>query len=495
MTTSTAPLTPEVEAQIFARVAREDYQRWAQMVDRCGGCSRPVRLKGRIVERSRNGDLITYSTANEPDGVLLIRCGNRRAAVCPSCAFEYAGDVWHLVVAGINGDHKGVPAHVADHPKAFASITGPSFGPVHSTPTGKNGKRGHCRPRSTKALCPHGRPTWCMHRHGDDDPRLGEPLCGDCYDYRGAAAFNWHAPELWRRFTIALARELARLAGLSERAASRLVKAQYAKVAELQRRAVVHFHAIIRLDGKARRDDAEHWPAPAPVFTAAMLDAAIRTAAAHVCLTVDVGDGTALVLRFGTQIDIQALTHRQDLDSGEIAPEHVAAYVAKYATKAAEDLGLGERRQVPDLYHARQRNLSAHVLRLLEAAWELGDLEAFTGIRRWLHMLAFRGHFSSKTRRYSTTLGALRAERRRYREDQDRERRAQADPAGPVQLVDVGDQDDDPDSDDTTLVIRTWTFAGLGWDTAGDAALAASTAARAREHRELAAEFRRTGVA
>jgi hypothetical protein len=45
---------------------------------------------------------------------------------------------------------------------------------------------------------------------------LGTPLCPDCYDYRGAVRFNWHAPELWRRFVIALRRDLATRAGVSE---------------------------------------------------------------------------------------------------------------------------------------------------------------------------------------------------------------------------------------------------------------------------------------
>jgi hypothetical protein len=37
-------------------------------------------------------------------------------------------------------------------------------------------------------------------------------VCPDCYDYTGAVLFNAFAPELWRRFTIALRRTLARQA-------------------------------------------------------------------------------------------------------------------------------------------------------------------------------------------------------------------------------------------------------------------------------------------
>ena len=102
-------------------------------------------------------------------------------------------------------------------------------------------------------------------------------------------------------------------------------------------------------------------------------------------------------------------------------------------------------------------------------------------IVRWLHMLAFRGHFATKSRRYSTTLGRLRAERRTWRRRHDPNRW----PA---------DTDDEQlDDDDSTLVIvRQWSFDGAGWLTNGDAALAASAAARAREHRELARQAQDT---
>jgi hypothetical protein len=197
---------------------------------------------------------------------------------------------------------------------------------------------------------------------------------------------------------------------------------------------------------------------------------------------VDLRTGEGLVLRLGEQVDAQPLIRRADLDNGELKAEQVAAYVAKYATKAAEDLGLGERRKVPDLYHARRRDLPAHVLRLLEVADQLGGLEAFAGIRRWLHMLGFRGHFATKSRRYSTTMGALRAERRQFRRRQARRELDQMhDPA----------RSDDPDGEDTTLVIARWEFAGVGYFTSGDAALAASAAALARERRQAAAEARR----
>jgi len=80
------------------------------------------------------------------------------------------------------------------------------------------------------------------------------------------------------------------------------------------------------------------------------------------------------------------------------------------------------------------------------------------------------GHFASKSRRYSTTLGAIRGERRVYRQRQAAE-----------QIRELAD-----DEQDTTLVVASWEFVGVGYLTAGDTALALSAAARARERRQAA---------
>jgi hypothetical protein len=80
--------------------------------------------------------------------------------------------------------------------------------------------------------------------------------------------------------------------------------------------------------------------------------------------------------------------------------------------------------------------------------------------------------FASKIRRYSTTLGAIRAERRAYRQRQAAEHARE--------LL--------PDEADTTLVITRWKFTGVGYLSSGDAALALSAAARAHEQRQAARE-------
>ncbi len=90
-------------------------------------------------------------------------------------------------------------------------------------------------------------------------------------------------------------------------------------------------------------------------------------------------------------------------------------------------------------------------------------------------MLGFRGHFASKSRRYSTTLGRLRQARRDYV-------RARLAPDAAADAVRVGDDPDPAELEaDSTLVVGSWRFAGMGWLTDGDAALAAASAARARD--------------
>src|SRR5436309_16105984 len=83
-------------------------------------------------------------------------------------------------------------------------------------------------------------------------------------------------------------------------------------------------------------------------------------------------------------------------------------------------------------------------------------------------MLGFGGHFSTKSRRYSTTLGALRRARTDWREDRRRRRELFA--------------GREPEVVDTTLLVGHLAYAGTGWLTTGDALLAATAAAQAREH-------------
>src|SRR5690606_5225379 len=141
------------------------------------------------------------------------------------------------------------------------------FGPVHRGPD-KHGTRRVCHPRRTGPAC--------FERHRGDDERIGQPLDPDAYDYIGHVLWNAHAGELWRRFTTYLRRHLAAAAGMTHAAFNRQVRVSFAKVAEYQARGVVHFHAIIRLDGRDPDQPAATLPPPAWATTD-LVDAAIRS--------------------------------------------------------------------------------------------------------------------------------------------------------------------------------------------------------------------------
>jgi len=48
------------------------------------------------------------------------------------------------------------------------------------------------------------------------------------------------------------------------------------------------------------------------------------------------------------------------------------------------------------------------------AALRLSERSGLRELGQWVHMLGFRGHFVTKSRGYSTTLGELRAARATY---------------------------------------------------------------------------------
>ena len=102
-------------------------------------------------------------------------------------------------------------------------------------------------------------------------------------------------------------------------------------------------------------------------------------------------------------------------------------------------------------------------------------------------MLGFRGHFASKSRRYSLTLGALRRARRR----------AQALMAAcraegrPLDLASLEADLLAEDDQETTLVVGHWHYVGSGWASEGERVLAIAAAARAREYAQWQAEQRK----
>jgi hypothetical protein len=451
-----------------------EFTRELHQAERTGMCQHPIRLKGHTsaIDLATGELRPMYTTASEPDGVLLTACGNRRERICPPCSQIYKRDARQIVRAGLIGG-KGIPHTVAAHPCVFATFTAPSFGPVHS-----RRMRGKtvlpCRPRRDhkQRRCPHGRDISCPRRHGEDDPRLGLPLCPHCYDYDAAVLFNACAGRLWRRFTTYLPRHLARLTGLTQKQFRTLVAVRYVKVAEYQARGVIHFHAVIRLD-----ETGEDYQPPPGRFTADLLADAIRQAAAAVAVILAPDDHhpdyPSLVLRFGDQVDPRPIRHNTQNLPGtgrKLSAAAVANYIAKYATKTLDAPGLPDR---PLRLRAQIDELacSRHHKQMMTTAWQLAEPSATgnTRLRRCAHTLGWGGHFLTKSRRYSVTFGTLRRarlEHRKHLRHPDGER----DPWG-------------RHLDDTVvLVLKTWGYDGTGYTIASSAEQAVGSAARAREH-------------
>ena len=447
-----------VVAQMVRRASSLGFESWWQGAESVGFCAHPIHLTGRDqFGRER---------------VVWARCNNRRATVCPSCSDLYARDTWQLVHAGSQGGHHNIPTTIAGHPQVFITLTAPSYGPVHGS--ARRGCHDHKHIGGYRC-CEHGKPLWCSRTHDDGDNAVGQPLCGDCYDYTGHVLFTWHLPELWRRFTITLRRRLAatlRAAG----ADPGTVRVSFVKVVEMQARAIPHIHALIRLDPTTSGGDSDtsDWGSPvSPTELAALIQQAARS----VTLTVD-DDTTGLsrVLRFGTQIDTQPIVSQpvsadrrpaqSDSPTSGVPGRRVASYLAKYVTKSLADFGISVRRITTAAIG--ELDVSDHVRAILSTIAQLAETGA-TGIGKWLHTLGYRGHITTKSRRYSTTMGALRTQRAHWNSNQ----RSKG-------LVNQHDSADAVDSQ--TL----WCFDRAGHASLGDRVLVISAALRQIAARRVA---------
>jgi hypothetical protein len=462
---------PQGEVQCARGRDPAGYAQWRRQVRAAGYCQHPVRLVGGVehVDPTTGEARTVVNSAYKPDGVLLTACGTRRAARCSPCAAVYRADAYQLLKAGLAGG-KGIPESVAEHPRLFVTFTAPSFGPVHSSRV-RRGRVQRCHPARAEASCPHGRPRRCTARHLPGDPMLGMPICPDCYDYQRAVVWNALAPQLWRRTTIYLRRAIARLAGLPAAEADRRVRPAYVKVAEYQARGAVHLHAIIRLDATPPADDPHRLAPPPAAFTVALLAQAIRLAAAEAAVPCPLGGAP---IRWGDQLDLRPV----HAGLGEGSAGQVAGYLAKYATKATEELDTKLDAHIGSLADLERRELPEHTRRLVRACWALGAQPptARLGLRRWAHMLGYGGHCITKSRRYSVTFATLRAARRAWSARRRQGPTVALDPHGrllppPGFVIDAG-----------------WQYAGRGYTTFADAWLAASMATDYQQARRIARE-------
>ncbi|GAA2391688.1 hypothetical protein GCM10010255_21280 [Streptomyces coeruleofuscus] len=233
---------------------------------------------------------------------------------------------------------------------------------------------------------------------------------------------------------------------MTQKALNSALRVSFAKVAEYQKRGLVHFHAVIRFDGPDG-----HTTTPPAWGTFDALQVAVGMAVERARLTVESDAIGERVLKWGDRFKVDQISA---LGDGELTDAKVAGYVAKYATKNAEGAGTVDRTLMCRPCHGRGyirgpdgfRDLcddcegtgqaepikalpvQRHVRQMIRTAWDLGNLPEFADLKlwKWAHMLGFRGHFSSKSRAYSTTLGALRDVRRAWRLAQTEAARARA---------------------------------------------------------------------
>jgi hypothetical protein len=326
-------------------------------------------------------------------------------------------------------------------------------------------------------------------------------------------------------------------------------------VIEFQERGSVHFHVVIRLDGVDPDDPAAIVQAGGEWATVEVLEEAIRAAAERAQVVAP--DGRRIAWGGQLDIEPIGAGDgtedgRLDSDDGsEKIPQYVTkacGRIASYTTKGAEAAGTvdhaiwcrsckgtgrsdasDERAKVdPDTgeiglarvgdasrlsvgaadrecdrcagsglrQSIESLDVNDHVRSLIETCWELGGdpLYARLNLRRWAHQLGYGGHFATHSRRYSTTLTALRQVRRDYCTGHTLAR-AGLNRATPVVRLRPGAGLDDietraaPAGSDLVVIVGHWRYHGRG-HSPGERMWAHSVAEGIADNRRLAREAR-----
>ncbi|MGC2486478.1 MAG: replication initiator [Acidimicrobiales bacterium] len=348
-------------------------------VKHAGGCLQPVRLRGEFV------NTVTGEVIERP---LLVACKDRRAVLCASCADLYKADAWIVVSTGLIGG-KGVPDSVATHPRLFLTLTAPSFGLVHV-----RREDGSCR-TGPRRRCRHQRETTCGRRHDDTDPLLGSPLCEDCFNYRGAVLWNAESSRLWNRTFEQVRRRLAIALGVPFEEFSRYARLSYLKVAEFQKRGLVHFHVVLRLDG------SEPFGSPPESLSSELLTQVISTVVPRFAVTTPHG-----TITWGSQFQVSdaSALERDDL--------RIAGYIAKYATKTT-DGSLAFARRFRSRQEISELDTTPHLRRLALTTWDLALEPSLRelNLRHHAHAFGVRSQLITKSRHYGTRFQDLREAR------------------------------------------------------------------------------------
>src|SRR5690606_19944607 len=125
----------------------------------------------------------------------------------------------------------------------------------------------------------------------------------------------------------------------------------------------------------------------------------VKEATKAVTVTAHRPTGEVLELKFGEQVAPEPIVATADAKNGELTESAIAGYVAKYATKSSGTTDTGIDTRVKSRTHIEQLRVSEHHRRMMLTAWDLGGLASYQdlNLRKWAHMLGFRGHFLTKS--------------------------------------------------------------------------------------------------
>ena len=311
---------PPPKPRLIDRLRDGSFDAWADTAAEVGYCTNPVRLVGgstTIDARTGRGPRLVLAPATAPLGVVYRACGNRRADVCPPCSRTYARDTFAMIRAGLVGG-KTVPDTVADNPLLFVDLHRPLVRPRPRTPPqhGQPHRRPLPPPRQVAAV--PARPPDRLH----EDPRRGRP------DQRRAAVRGLLRLGVRGRVAVVGTRAVAThhhrapprasppRSGSRNGGSRRSPRCSTPRSAEYQARGLIHFHALIRLDGP----DGPGSPAPWTATTWPTLARGGRTARSPTPRPPSTTDDTDRVLAWGKQLDVRVVRdgHRTDDPDGPL---------------------------------------------------------------------------------------------------------------------------------------------------------------------------------
>lgn len=225
------------------------------------------------------------------DREFVTACESRLKSKCEHCARIYRGDSFALLRDGVKDLQE-------DEHVYFVTVTAPGgdlFGATHGL------RRNH--------PCP------CGRKHSKKDPTLGTPVDPETYRYDLAAGFNASACRL---FTLGI----QRLRRWAKRQGGNV---RYIRVAEWQRRGLIHIHAIIVTTASAEQ------------ITTAYQGGSAEPGVHRRC-----GPVGHAGFSWGTRMDVQEVAREKGMGK-------IGVYMAKlvgYVTKTTPESGLHEGNEV-----------------------------------------------------------------------------------------------------------------------------------------------------